>query len=170
MEFKNRYSRNVGPRLQEKLEELANEDPMQRNSLRAESDLARALASSAVHLYDKAEETDDERLKIRAAANMREQLETVSRLVEKAAKVNSLTGGAINVEFLDFITSQVMLIIEKFVVPLPGGKDAVDEIAGAIKKIRLPEKGVDTMTPERRAQLIRTKMAEMDKLMGERMP
>lgn len=160
---RNTYSNRVGATLQARLAELAEEPPHERHSLQNEVDVMRLAASEALAIFDLVciQEADKSSagLKANAASVVKDAMQSVALVVEKAAKVRAISQSTIDLEFLDFVVGQVQRIIERHVTPI--SLDAVDRIVNELNEIALPDRLHKKAAPAA-ARQIREAMSAMD--------
>lgn len=142
--LKGYYSRRASSTLKERLEELAVVEPNRRLSLLEEVDLARVGCERAVQLFEAAclgPDSDKASLETKAAALgvMRASLEHVGKMVADAARARKDSLETVDVEQLDYIVSQILVILEEEIVQ-EHGRAAFDRCAARFKQIRLPER------------------------------
>lgn len=160
---RNHYSSRVGPTLKAKLAELAEAAPHERHSLENEIDVMRVAAVEAIAIFEKVcivevDKTSDG-LKAMATSCVRDAMQSVAMMVEKAAKVRAISQATVDLQFLDFIVGQVQKIIERHVTPI--SLDAVDRIIADLNEIALPDR-LHKNTAPAAARQIREAMAAMD--------
>lgn len=160
----NVYSRFVGPTLRDKLKELRESSPAERNSLKDEVDLQRAYTMEALRISSMALAMDEvsDAAKFRAIGIAQSALDTVAKLVEKAAKVNALSDKSLDLEYIDFVTVQFSRIIERHLSPLPEGGKLIEAIVEEIKTIKLPDRQHADISGAEKAEEIRKTLALME--------
>lgn len=131
------YSANAGPLLKEKLEELAAQNPQDRQSLADEVDFVRMLALQSVALFEASIESGDGAMVTRAASIARDAMEGVATMVEKHVRVKATGEGTIDLAQVDYIVSQIVTIIEKRVAIVD--TSLADKIIADIRDIRMPD-------------------------------
>lgn len=106
-----RYINVMGPRVADKLRELA-EDPA-RHSLDEEVDVARVLALDAAKMYELAFSSDkaSETSKAMASSLLRDGINNVASLVERSIKVKAQSQELIRLDTFKFLMAQVETII-----------------------------------------------------------
>jgi hypothetical protein len=157
----NSYSKYVGPNLQAKLKELSGISPAERNSLKDEVDFTRILATESLACFDAsmAEGVPDS-MKVKASMIARNALESVAKMVERAAKVNALSEKTIDFEYIDFVTNQFTRIVERHVSEF--GQDVIDKINEDIKAIKLPDRLNADLTEDQRRDKLRKMLEDME--------
>lgn len=142
MGSKGRYASQVSTALGEKLAKMAEEPDDERLSLAEEVDVARVLTSRALKIYDLAingrgadgQEASEE-IRQAAAQGLNQALEATSRLVERFAKVNTLTSGFITAKQIGFLVAQFNKIIADEIQD----EEVRNRIAAKIREIDIPD-------------------------------
>ena len=143
--------------------------PDERISLESEIDVARVLAVASIACFDKvcvqgdtgtADEETAQVMKAQATVAAREAMIFVAGIVDKAAKVRSLSQGTIDIELVGYIIHQVQAVIERHVTPVD--KSLVDRIVADLNLIRMPDRQHAEASADDRAADVRALMAEMD--------
>ena len=134
-------SKNAGATLSEKLMELSQLDPEERNCLAEEVDMQRILTQRSVKIFELCcLEPDPEgkvtsAMKAKATEGLRKSLLDVSEIVAKSAMIRAKNADVVGVEDLGFVVHQVKTIIEK-ICP-----EYAVEIGKALETIQLPKHG-----------------------------
>lgn len=167
----NWYSKYAGPLLRDKLEEMRAAPPDQRVALESEIDMARVLAAQTIACFDKicvqgevgsADETTAQLMRAQATVAARDAMSFVAGIVDKAARVRSLSEGTIDLELVNYIIVQVQKIIEQRIVPLPNGVKLCNQIVEDMKGIALPNQMHDSRSAQSRALEVRGLLQAMD--------
>tara|TARA_R110002096_G_C14661938_1_gene728472 strand:- start:62393 stop:63148 length:756 start_codon:yes stop_codon:yes gene_type:complete len=165
------YSKHAGDALRGKLDEMRDAPPDERISLESEIDMARVLAIQSVAIFDKVcvqnetgTSTHEQAAVLRAQATIacRDAMAFVAGIVDKAARVRSVSDGTIDVELVGYIVHQVQAVIERHITPLEGGKALVDKIAEDLNDIRMPSAQHGEKSADERAADIRNSLKGMD--------
>ncbi len=165
------YSKHAGSALRAKLDEMSNAPPDERISLESEIDVARVLAVQSIACFDKicvqgetgtADEETAMVMKAQATVAAREAMSFVAGIVDKAAKVRSVSQGTIDLELVGYIVHQVQSVIERHIVPLKDGHALCDRIVADLNAIRMPDRQHAETTADDRAAEVRALLGEMD--------
>lgn len=105
------YSKHLGRTLQAAVEEQLGMDPSDQLNLFEELALIRSGAGQAVKLYDAALTQADSDLRLEAARQMRDWLDTVRSFAESAARVKASGSDKISVHDLKYVVAQVTRIM-----------------------------------------------------------
>lgn len=119
------YSKHVGPKLRDKLEELAKQPDSERYSLTGETDAVRLTAIQAMKVFDKVcvdgalDKDGKPNLDARATATMamRDSMEAVADMLAKATKIDMLRADKIPIGNAKWLAERVMRMIHDLVEP-----------------------------------------------------
>ncbi len=165
------YSKYAGDALSAKLEEMRSAPPDERISLESEIDVARVLAAQTLQIFDlvvvqgevgTADEETARVMKAQASIALRDAMSFVAGIIDKAARVRTLSEGTIDVELVGYIVHQVQKVIEKRVVALPNGRAICDLIVEDMQGIKMPQTQHTMVDASDRAREVRGLMAAMD--------
>ena len=141
------YRAGLSEALKVKLDHLADLAPHDRHDLGPEVDVARILSEEAVQLFDAAfnGKTPDGKtvpalMKDAAAENLKKTMVFVADMVNKSAKARALHSAVVDSDYLDFLVDETQRIVSEHVMPMQGGKYAVEKIMADLAKIELPER------------------------------